>query len=357
MDNKILIIGFFPRTNMPYVSEYENILNEENISYDLVCFDRTVTKETETIGNVTTFYSKQGTNKLKKIIPYLRFAKMIKRMLKKNSYQKLIVLTTVPAFLLKKILIQKYSGKYIFDYRDYSFEKYVFYKNAVNKIADNSYATFLSSGGFYTFVNKSSKTNLVHNISNSAFETKELKPVNFPIRIGFVGLVRYFDINTKLIEAFKNNPEYSLVYHGSIYDDCNLPMYCKRHSINNVMFTGPYENSEKPDLYADIDIINSIYSLSSPEVSQAIPNRLYDGALFKKPLLVAKNCYLAEVVEKYGLGKSIDTTMDADGYFTEINSFIKNFDQKKFIENCNIFLKDVSFDQTKFRSIVRKFVR
>ena len=66
---------------------------------------------------------------------------------------------------------------------------------------------------------------------------------------------------------------------------------------------------------------------------------------------------MAEVVEKYGLGKSIDTTMDADGYFTEINSFIKNFDQKKFIENCNIFLKDVSFDQTKFRSIVRKFVR
>ena len=94
----------------------------------------------------------------------------------------------------------------------------------------------------------------------------------------------------------------------------------------------------------------------SPEVSQAIPNRLYDAALYKKPLLVAKNCYLADVVEEYGLGKAIDTNLDAESYRREICSFIDSFNQNRFIENCKKFLADVAADQVNFRTLVKEFV-
>lgn len=353
---KILIVGFFPRTNMPYVQEYENLLKEKNISYDLICFDRTESKKVSRNANVITYYCKLGTNKFQKLIPYLLFIKMVKKFIKRNKYSKIIVLTTVPAVLLRKTLVKKYPGKYIFDYRDYSFEKYNFYKKAVNEVSAKSFATVLSSGGFFKFVNKTNKTFLVHNISNTEFEVENPKKIGKPIKIGFVGLVRYFDVNTKLIKAFENNPNYSLVYHGSIYDDCDLPSYCKENSINNVTFTGPYENDQKPQLYENIDVINSIYSLESPEVSQAIPNRLYDAALYKKPLLVAKNCYLADVVDKYGLGKSIDTSLSAEEFYSEVTNFIENFDQDKFLENCKFFLTKVNLDQNKFRNVIRDFL-
>ena len=198
---------------------------------------------------------------------------MVRGMIRNNSYTKLIVLTTVPAVLLKKVILKRFSGRYIFDYRDYSFEKYRFYKKAVNSIVKNSYVTFLSSGGFYKFINKSEKTFLVHNISNSEFEVQIPKKIGKNVTIGFVGLVRYFDVNSKLIKAFANNENFSLVYHGSVYDDCDLPAFCKENNIQNVLFTGSYDNSKKPELYADI-VHNGIYLAGGGALLRGLDRRL-----------------------------------------------------------------------------------
>lgn len=341
---------------MPYVYEYERILKENNQPYDLVCFDRRCTKPITKEKNVYTFYHELGTDRKKKIIPYLQYAQFVKSLIKKNKYDKLIILTTVPAVMLYHVLIHQYKGRYIFDYRDYTFEKIKFYKNAVNTIVLKSYASFLSSEGFYSFVNRSKKTHIVHNITNAEKAVEHRSSVHDPITIGFVGLVRYFDVNTKLIEAFKNNDKYRLMYTGTIYDDCDLPQYCENNNISNVVFTGEFQNTEKPEIYKSIDLINSVYSLKSKEVSRAIPNRLYDAALYKIPLLVAKGSFLSEVVENYHLGLSIDIGITAEEIFKKVDEYFANLDRDKFEENCNVFLMHVQKDQEYFNNKVRKFI-
>ena len=171
-----------------------------------------------------------------------------------------------------------------------------------------------------------------------------------------MGLVRYFDINTKLIDAFSNDERFSLSYHGSVYDDCDLKTYCKDKKINNVTMYGAYNNAEKPKIYQSINLINSIYSLRSPEVSRAIPNRLYDAALYKIPLIVADGCYLAEVVRKYSLGIVVDTNDSGSIWKKKIEEYIFNFDALRFDQACDEFLQDVEKDQKIFKRNVSEFL-
>ena len=82
--------------------------------------------------------------------------------------------------------------------------------------------------------------------------------------------------------------------------DCDLEGYCKRNNIKNVVFKGEFKNEDKPEIYREIDFINAIYGNKSLEVTTALPNRLYDGILFKKPIIASKGTYLGEVIKKYG---------------------------------------------------------
>ena len=65
---------------------------------------------------------------------------------------------------------------------------------------------------------------------------------------------------------------------------------------------------------------------------------------------------MADVVDKYGLGKSIDTSLSAEEFYSEVTNFIENFDQDKFLENCKFFLTKVNLDQNKFRNVIRDFL-
>ena len=306
---KVLLIGFFTKTYMPYINIYEKILKSKKIDYDIICFNRDSTQKTCKEKNMYIYSHKTTKNRLKKIIPVIKYRKYIKNIMKNNNYEKIVILTTMPGILIYKKLINKYKNKYIFDYRDYTYEKYKFFRKRVNDLIDNSYVTFISSEGYKKYFNNQKKIYISHNISNEDKEQKDIKDLRTTenIKIGFLGYVRYYDVNTKLIEDFKNDKKYSLKYIGTAFSNCDLKGYCKKNNINNVSFIGKYENKDKFKLYKDIDIINSIYSLESEEVQPAIPNRLYDAVLFKKPIIVSKGTYLSEIVQKYKLGVIIDT--------------------------------------------------
>lgn len=352
---KVLIVGFFTKTYMPYINNYEKVLKEKNISYDVVCFDRDSTDKPKKDGNVYTYAHKTTANRIAKLIPVFKYGLYVKKILKENKYDKIIVLTTMPGILMAKYLFRDYKNKYIFDYRDYTYEKYGFYRKIVNKIIDNSFATFISSDGYKKYFNNQENIYLSHNISNmddlvkNADDLKSKKKIT----IGFLGYVRYFDVNSKLIMDFKNDKKYALTYIGTPFSDCDLDTFCKTNSINNVTLIGKYNNDDKAKLYEKIDLINSIYSLSSEEVQPAIPNRLYDAALFKKPIIVNGGTYLSEIVEKYSLGLIV-SPFDENIKDCVIN-YINNFDNKKFTENCNKFLNDILKDQNIMNKVINDF--
>ena len=354
---KVLIVGFFTKTYMPYINNYEKVLSEKNISYDVVCFDRDSTGKVKKEGNVYTFSHKTTANKFAKLFPVFRYGSYVKKIIKENKYDKIIVLTTMPGILIYNILLKKYSGKYIFDYRDYTYEKYSFFRKMVNRIIDNSYATFISSDGYKRYFNDQKNIYLCHNISNiddvekNVIDLKKKKNIN----IGFLGYVRYFDVNSKLINDFKNDKKYSLTYIGTPFSDCDLESFCKSNDIKNVTLIGKYDNNDKAKLYKNIDLINSIYSLSSEEVQPAIPNRLYDAALFKKPIIVNNGTYLSEIVEKNGLGLILDPFNS--NIKEVVEKYIDNFDSNKFKNNCNKFLNEIKDDQNNMIKKINDFLK
>lgn len=249
---KIGIITFSDRNNMPYLKYYEDIIRKEKVNYECIFWDRFTNKKTEKINNEYTLHIKclPGANKLGKIIPMLKYKYIVEKIIKKEQYTHLIILTTLPGVLINKVLFKQFKNKYILDIRDYTYEKYEFYKKIVDKLVDKSFFTAISSKGFLRFLNDNKKIVPCHNISNIEGYKENCEDLKNKkqIIIGFLGNIRYFEENCKLIDALANNPKYKLVYIGIPNIDCDLEGYCKGKNINNVYFKGKFKNEEKAKL-------------------------------------------------------------------------------------------------------------
>lgn len=163
---KACIVSYDEYLNIPYVKDYEAILNEHKIKYDFIFWNRSDLHEFNYKGhNAYNFNWKTKKSKLSKIIPFFLWSRFARGVIKKNSYDFLIICTTVPAILLVDILIKKYRGKYLLDIRDFTYENISIYKYFESKIINASKLTIISSKGFLTWLPKGSKAYvLTHNI-------------------------------------------------------------------------------------------------------------------------------------------------------------------------------------------------
>lgn len=354
---KIGIITFSDRNNMPYLKYYEDIIQKEKVNYECIFWDRFTNKKTEKINNEYILHIKclPGASKLAKIIPMLKYNYIVEKIIKKEQYTHLIILTTLPGVLINKVLLKQFKNKYILDIRDYTYEKYEFYKKIVDKLVDNSFFTAISSKGFLRFLNDNKKIVPCHNISNIEGYKEDCEDLKNKkqITIGFVGGVRYFKENCKLIDTFANNQKYRLLYIGKPNADCDLEGYCKSKNVTNVYFKGEFKNEDKPKLYKDIDLINALYGNDSLEVTTALPNRLYDGILFKKPVIATKGTYLGEIVNKFHLGIVID--IDSNFRKKSIDGYIKDFKKIEFNRSCEHIFKIIEKEQKLFCERITKF--
>ena len=354
---KIGIITFSDRNNMPYLKYYEDIIRKEKVDYECIFWDRFANGETEKTNNEYTLHIKclPGANKLGKIIPMLKYKYIIEEIIKKEQYTHLIILTTLPGVLINKLLLKQFKNKYILDIRDYTYEKYTFYKKIVDKLVDNSFFAAISSKGFLRFLNDNERIITCHNISN----VEEIKETCADFRnkkqitIGFLGNIRYFEENCKLIDALANNPKYKLVYIGKPNVDCDLEGYCKNKSIKNVVFKGEFKNEDKPKLYKEIDLINALYGNDRLEVTTALPNRLYDGILFKKPVIATKGTYLGDIVDKFHLGIFVD--INSSFFKKYMDDYIKDFKKFEFNRSCEYIFKIIEKEQKSFYKRITGF--
>lgn len=356
---KIGIIGFIDKNKLPYIEYYERVLRKENVKYESIFWDRFNNLKTEKINNEYIIHIKcvPGESKLKKIFPMYQFKNEIQKIISREKYTHLIVLTTLPGILIYKTLLKNFKNKYILDIRDYTYENFNFYKNLVDKLVENSFFTAISSKGFLKFLNHNKKIVPCHNISNFEMQKEDCDDLRKKeqLTIGFVGGVRYYKENCKLIEAFANNPKYLLAYIGEPNIDCNLEEFCSKRKIKNVYFSGKFKNSDKPKIYEKIDLINAVYGNESLEVTTALPNRLYDGLLFKKPIIATKGTYLAEILESKKLGITID--INSENLVEKLDNFINNFDIKKFKKLSIECLNNILIEQDKYEKYIKMFVK
>lgn len=351
-----LIVGMFSRNETPYAQHYISVLNELNMSYDVVYFER-YDESAQPNDNELLYvrYCPTGGSKLKKLGPMIGYAKFVRSVLSRGTYRTVIVLTTLPGLVLQGILLKNYCGRYLFDIRDYTHEENSWYLKQVTKLVEGSSNTVLSARGFLRFLPQSEKYVFTHNIGDgfTAIE-RDVYFKNAPLSVGFVGSVRYPEVNCPLISQFESHTEYQLHYFGTETAGCDLKRYCAENECTRPVFHGPFNNSDKPALYQQVDIINSIYGDYGLETTSAVPNRFYDAALYKCPIIVSKGTYLEELVEQYHLGFAVDIkTEDVPG---RLDEYIESFSREQFEAGCNKLLEDVSMDLREQRDAVKRLL-
>lgn len=318
---------------MPYLNLYLENLNAKNNEIHLVYWNRDEKQEALTsVQNLKLheFKSNQEDEvpKISKIKNFLKFKKYVKTILK-EEFDFVIVMQTVTAILLFDVLMTKrLKGNYIFDYRDYTYEKNKLYKYLVGRLIKNSRATFVSSRGFKKYLPDSDKIKYVHNILSEDLQFSDIKNLtkcpSERIRIGFWGFLREEQVNLEIIKKISEDQRFELHYYGREQKTaCNLKDYVSKNQIKNVFFHGEYNPEEKYEFLKNTDIIHNIYC--EEKMMLAMSNKYYDGIVFKLPQLVAKGSFMAGEVEKKGLGIAVNPYSesfihDIYEYFKELNT-------------------------------------
>ena len=124
--------------------------------------------------------------------------------------------------------------------------------------------------------------------------------------VGFIGVVRYPDQLKMLIEA-SEEANVNVMFAG--FTEGCPEIQEMAEARNNVTYYGRYDyDKDIAKLYGACDAIYSVYDSKMKNVSIALPNKLYEAVYCSLPIIVSKNTYLAEMVEKYNVGIAIEST-------------------------------------------------
>lgn len=140
---------------------------------------------------------------------------------------------------------------------------------------------------------------------------------------------------------------------GKSHPGCDLSAFCRKNGIENAEFFPAYRNEEKPALYRSIDLINCIYGADTEVTRLALPNKLYDCVLFKKPILVSEHTYLAEIVRQYGLGLAVG--LERESVAERLDDYFAAFDRAAFEDGCRRFLQRSRQEQARYLAALGDF--
>lgn len=352
---RYLIVTYDDYFNIPYIRFYEDYLTKQNHAYDIVLWNRS--QQQVSIPNAYVFDGRDRHSKLGKIVPFLKWRRFVLSLLNRQKYDRLIILTTMPAVLLADKLLGEYRNCFWLDIRDFTYENITFYKKLVGKLVHAAAAVSISSPAFRTFLPESDKIYLTHNISNqdAAEAHCSLDTDAKPVQIGFVGGIQFEQQNKLLLLQFANNPFFHLKYVGKSHLGCDLKTFCQKNGIQNTEFLPAFTNDEKPAIYQNIQLINCVYGNHNQVVRLLLPNRLYDCVLFKKPIIVSKGTYLEQVVTQYHLGLAVN--VETENVVQAVTAYLESFDRNTFEAGCHQFLEKVEEEITGYHNALFSFCK
>ena len=342
---KIAILGFTKIKFMPYMHFYLDQIDTVGDEVHLIYWKRDELPDAELPKGVTGHpFNKNMSDamplskKLPSILGYGRFAK---KTLKKIKPDLLIVMHSTTAISIYNVLVRKYRGKYIFDYRDVTYERNKFYRKAVAKIVKRSAISFTSSDGFRKYLPATQKLLTSHNLLASLLEHKSenVQEKHTPIRVAFWGLFRNQGVNKAIIDKLGGDKRFELHYYGRAQGAMLETVTRAAKDYENVFFHGEYDASDRPKMAKNTDLLHNIYSNSDKTASIAMGNKYYDGVMFKIPQLCMKGSLMGDLCEKYGVGLTCDPE-DFD-FADKLYEYYNSFDRKELTVCCNTELERI----------------
>ncbi len=352
---KILIIGFAKIKYMPYLNLYlENIDRVEN-DVHLIYWNRDLKEENlDNLCGITlhefSAYQEDDVAKLSKIENFKKFRDFAVPVLE-ESFDFIIVLHSLPGVLLSKELLKSYKNKYIFDYRDFTYESFLPYKAVIHTLVNNSYKTFVSSDAFRVFLPESKKIHTSHNVLTNDLKNEKniIKTKSEKIRIAFWGFIREEEINLEIIKRLADDERFELHYYGREQDICKKLKDFACDIATNVYFHGEYTPEKRDEFAKNTDLIHNVYAESN--MNFAVSNKYYDGVIYETPQIVMNNSYMSALVCNNGIGKAVNPR--DENFADDVYEYLKSIDRKKFEENCRQVRATIKSQQKTITDIVK----
>jgi len=311
---KVLLIGFTKIAFMPYMNFYIYQLRKLPCEISLIYWDRDGLHDIAAPVGVEVFkhcdYVRDSAPLILKAAHFLRFRNYTKTIIGKHNFDLIILLHSTPGVLLCDIVMRKYSGRYVLDYRDLTYEHFGLFRRTVHSLIKNSSLTFVSSRGFLSFLPASDKICISHNLLKHTQDERQvrrnLSRSAEPIRIRFWGLVRHVSINQAIIDRLGNDRRFELHYHGREQEAGeNLRRYVLAGRVTNVFFHGEYSPNERVDFASRTDLLHNLYE-NDNKTRYAMGNKYYDGITFYLPQLCNAGSFMGQEAELAGIGVAFD---------------------------------------------------
>ncbi len=351
-----ILIGFLPD---PRMTNRINLLKKIG-NLHVICWDkgRNMLQQPQADGyDLHVIRIEAGTDPIRRMIPYSKFAKEAKKMLgsikpdlidvqgldmlklansyKKTANKKVSIIYEV-ADLHRLIVdsqtnpVRKLARKYLIRedrQLESSYEKLIITSMAFNQ----QY--------FKNFVDQS-KVFYMPNVPDLSAFRDYIRKTDGPFTVGFIGSVRYKQQMRNLIEASQLGSFHVLIA-GYEEEPSEIEPMCLGKS--NIEWIGPFDFiREVAGLYGRCDAIYSVYDADMTNVRVALPNKLYESVYCRLPIIVAKGTYLEQIVQEWGVGIGVDHH-SVDDLVKTVNE-IKGNQQfyKQCVDNCRLHQNDIS---------------
>lgn len=126
----------------------------------------------------------------------------------------------------------------------------------------------------------------------------------FPLRVVFLGNIRYVSILKNLADAVRNDNRFQLYYHGYGPDYETLKKYTQ--SLTNIHCTGEYKYEDIGHLYGDSDVIWAAYPNKDFNVKYAISNKFHESIAYTIPAVYSDQTMLGDYADANKIGFKVN---------------------------------------------------
>lgn len=339
----------------PYLKNYLEVVSSK---CDVITWNRHLIEEEIEGHNIIPYNVPIDDNisgKYKKLKGYIGFTIFTARRLLKIDYDMVIFLQSIGAICISPLLLLKYRNKYIIDVRDYSIEGNYILRSLEGLLMNSSKLNVISSEGYKTFLPTGRKYCVVHNyseIDKEVLDEFEKKTMNSPLRLSYIGLIRFQEQNKKLIDLFANDYRFHLQFIGK--NALELKAYVDSKDIRNVTLIDQFPSEKTLDYYKMTDAILNVYGNHTPLLDYALSNKLYYAAALKIPILVSKDTYMEKKSVENGFGFAID--FDDTEIKNKLFCYLTQIDGEELNNKCEQFMSTVKVDNQQFRETIIKIL-
>ena len=346
---KILIMGFTKIKYMPYMNFYFDNIDKAEHEVHILYWNRDLQSEDLSKYRGCTFhefkcYQEDDVSKFSKVMSFAKYRKFAKGVLINGKFEFIFVLHSLTGVLVADVLKKHYRDKYIFDYRDSTYEGFAPFKKVVASITRNARATFVSSDAFRRFLPEDCSENIYtsHNLLLDSLEHRDEKTLrgipSDKIRIAFWGFIRHEEINKEIIRKIAADSRFELHYYGREQQVAlNLKAYAAELNAENVFFHGEYTPEQRYDFVRQTDIIHNIYYDANTML--AMGNKYYDGLIFRIPQICMSGSFMGECVKRAGVGFVCDP-YDTD-FTKRVYAYYRGLAQSEFDKKCDVELEKI----------------